>query len=205
MRGVPKCPLSEDAPTAKASSLPCRTAITPEEVEVVAGSTSPEIGQRYPARLVCEAWDVPRSSYCAWKERQGDRVDGAEVTPLKMRGPRTKLSDDELLEFIEKELAGSPFHGEGHRKVHHRLRRRICVGKNRVLRLMQDNHLLSPRRVRPGEPRECTGRGRARDRLLGLLLVRLPASQRPWLHALDRGNHSEPPSSSTAQAFQSRA
>ncbi len=124
----------------------------------MAGSTSPETGQRYPTRLVCDAWDVPRSSYYAWRGRQGDGDEGAQVIPLKKRGPRTAVSDDELLELIEKELAASPFHGEGHRKVHHRLRRRICVGKNRVLRLMRENHLLSPSRVRQGEPHEHAGR-----------------------------------------------
>jgi len=124
----------------------------------MADSTSPETGRRYGVRLVCEMWDVPRSSYYAWKERQGERDDGATVTPLKKRGPRTELSDDELLELIEKDLADSPFHGEGHRKVHHRLRRKVRVGKNRVLRLMRENHLLSPSRVHQGEQHEHTGR-----------------------------------------------
>ena len=124
----------------------------------MASSTSAETGLRYGERRVCEMWDVPRSSYYAWKKRQGGRDERATVTTLKKRGPRTELSDEELLERIEKDLDESPFHGEGHRKVHHRLRRKICVGKNRVLRLMRENQLLSPSRVPQGEPNEHTGR-----------------------------------------------
>jgi putative transposase len=131
---------------------------TAEEVEVMAGSTSSETGLRYPTRLVCEVWDVPRSSYYAWKERQGGREEGAEVTPLRKRGPRTAVSDEKLLELIEQDLDESPFHGEGHRKVHHRLRRKTCVGRNRVLRVMRENHLLSPSRVHQGQLHEHTGR-----------------------------------------------
>ncbi|MDP6779439.1 MAG: IS3 family transposase [Candidatus Latescibacteria bacterium] len=124
----------------------------------MASLTSPKTGRRYDVRMVCEMWDVPRSSYYAWKERQGDRAERAEVTPLKKRGPRTEVSDERLLELIMQDLDESPFHGEGHRKVHHRIRRRECIGKNRVLRLMRENHLLSPSRVPQGEPNEHTGR-----------------------------------------------
>jgi putative transposase len=124
----------------------------------MAGSTSLETGRMYGVRLVCDMWDVPRASYYAWKERRGRRDEGAWVAPLKKRGPRTEVSDDELLELIEQDLADSPFHGEGHRKVHHRLRRKRRVGRNRVLRLMRENHLLSPSRVPQGEVNEHTGR-----------------------------------------------
>ena len=124
----------------------------------MAGSTSVETGRRYGARLVCEMWDVPRSSYYGWKDRQRRPDAGAVVTALKKRGPRTEVSDDELLELIRQDLEATPFQGEGHRKVHHRLRRKICVGRNRVLRVMRENHLLSPARVRQGELHEHTGR-----------------------------------------------
>jgi transposase InsO family protein len=124
----------------------------------MANSTSPKTGQRYDVRMVCKMWDVPRSSYYAWKELQEDRAEREEVTPLKKRGPRTEVSDEKLLELIRQDLDESPFHGEGHRKVHHRIRRKECIGKNRVLRLMRENHLLSPSRVPQGEPNEHTGR-----------------------------------------------
>jgi len=66
------------------------------------------------------------------------------------RGPRTDLADDELLELIRKVIAGSPFAGEGHRKVTARLRREhgIFVGRKRVLRLMRQAGLLAPQRAR---------------------------------------------------------
>ena len=38
------------------------------------------------------------------------------------RGPTPALSDAQLLEAIRSDLARSPFQGEGHRKVHARLR-----------------------------------------------------------------------------------
>lgn len=131
---------------------------TPKEVEVMANSTSPTTGRRYDQRLVCKVWDVPRSSYYAWKARHNAGSGGSTMLPPGKRGPRTKVSDDRLLALIEQDLADSPFHGEGHRKVHHRLRLKKRVGRNRVLRLMRENHLLSPSRVPQGTPNEHTGR-----------------------------------------------
>jgi len=58
-----------------------------------------------------------------------------------------------LLAAIKADLASSPFRGEGHRKVWARLRYGLGlrVGRNRVLRLMRENQLLSPYR-RPPRP-----------------------------------------------------
>jgi transposase InsO family protein len=65
------------------------------------------------------------------------------------RGPKTKISDEELLVEIRTILKESKFLGEGHRKVTFRLRAKgIRVGKNRVLRLMRENGLLAPVRFR---------------------------------------------------------
>ena len=52
-------------------------------------------------------------------------------------------------------MARSPFTGEGHRKVHARLRilDGIRVARKRVLRIMGDHGLLSPHRVRQGAPK----------------------------------------------------
>jgi transposase InsO family protein len=65
------------------------------------------------------------------------------------------LTDEELLEHIRADLAASPFSGEGHRKVWARLRVRegIRVARKRVLRLMREHNLLSPRRSRQGSPK----------------------------------------------------
>lgn len=62
--------------------------------------------------------------------------------------------------WIKADLASSPFHGEGHRKVWARLRVRdgIRVGRKRLLRVMRENSLLSPFRGRRGSavPHEGT-------------------------------------------------
>jgi len=79
--------------------------------------------------------------------------EAAEPTKPNRRGPKPKISDEALLEAIKHDLDRSPFVGEGHRKVHARLRvlDQIRVSKTRVLRLMRENKLLSPHRSRKGE------------------------------------------------------
>ena len=67
--------------------------------------------------------------------------------PPKRRGPKPKQEDQKLLEEIKIEITNSPFKGEGHRKIHARLKRKnIRTGRNRVLKLMKENKLLSPHR-----------------------------------------------------------
>ena len=62
------------------------------------------------------------------------------------------MPDAALVEAIRAVLSGSPFHGEGHRKVWARLRiAGVCTSKRRVLRLMREHGLLAPSRV--GAPR----------------------------------------------------
>jgi hypothetical protein len=62
------------------------------------------------------------------------------------------MPDAALLDAIRAVLAGSPFHGEGHRKVWARLRvAGVRTSKRRVLRLMREHDLLAPSRV--GAPR----------------------------------------------------
>jgi transposase InsO family protein len=58
------------------------------------------------------------------------------------------VDDAGLLEAIRRDLDRSPFSGEGHRKVWARLRALdgLRVGRDRVLRLMRENALLSPHR-----------------------------------------------------------
>jgi len=98
--------------------------------------------------MICEVWRVSGSTAYAEKDRQ--RL--TEPPEVRKRGPKTELSDEELLEEIREVLQNSDFLGEGHRKVRARLRKKgIHVGKNRVLRLMRENGLLAP--VRRGHPR----------------------------------------------------
>ena len=61
------------------------------------------------------------------------------------------------MEKIQKDLQTTPFRGEGHRKVHARLKRAgTKVGRNRVLRVMKENNLLSPNRsaYKPPNPHD---------------------------------------------------
>ena len=69
------------------------------------------------------------------------------------------LSDVELREKIQADLARTPFQGEGHRKVWARLRvlDKIRVSRKRVLRIMRENQLLSPYRCRKATGDQHTG------------------------------------------------
>jgi hypothetical protein len=69
-------------------------------------------GKPYGVERVCQVWERPRSSFYARRRRE----QAPARVPAK-RGPKTPLSDDELLERIRADLARSPFQGEGHRKV----------------------------------------------------------------------------------------
>lgn len=98
----------------------------------------------YGVECVCSK---PRSSFYAW--RRNHNTGGAEpvllAAPAQKRGPKTVLSDTELLDKIRADLARSPFQGEGHRKVWARLRvlDDVRVSRKRILRIMRENQLLS--------------------------------------------------------------
>jgi putative transposase len=121
----------------------------------MSASISPATGKRYGVELVCHIGGFPRSTYYANRVGTGDPTPTpAQNTRPKKRGPATPIPDDELLQWIREDLKASPWKGEGHRKVHARLRRHRCrVGHNRVLRIMRENNLLSPHRCR------CTNDG----------------------------------------------
>ncbi|TLN21226.1 DDE-type integrase/transposase/recombinase [bacterium] len=120
----------------------------------MSAAISPVTGKAYGVQRVCCAWEMPRSSFY-------DRV-ARKVVPLvaRKRGPKTPLTDDEVLTLIRTDLETSPFIGEGHRKVWGRLRfvKGIKVGRKRVLRLMRENNLLSPHRVVQGQPKKHDGK-----------------------------------------------
>lgn len=100
---------------------------------------SPSFGRVYGLKRVCEAWEVCRSSFYA-KKRLQDR-------PPQRRGPKPPIKDEILLNLIQGDIKSSPFNGEGHRKIHARLKREGArVGRNRVLKIMRENTLLSPHR-----------------------------------------------------------
>src|SRR3954471_4438669 len=66
----------------------------------------------------------------------------------QIHGPHDAYDDAGLLDAIRHDLDRSPFSGEGHRKVWARLRALdgLRAGRDRVLRLMRENALLSPHR-----------------------------------------------------------
>lgn len=105
---------------------------------------SPGTGKPYGVQRVCAIWEQARSSFY-------HAVRHVPQESPKRRGPQPSISDEALLTLIRHDLATSPFIGEGHRKVWARLRVRdgVRVARKRVLRLMRENHLLSPYRGRP--------------------------------------------------------
>lgn len=119
---------------------------------------SPSENRPYGVTRVCRAWEIARSTFYDWRKRRE-----AGTSPAR-RGPRPQVSDQELVALIRdvhtrlEERYG--IRGEGYRKTRARLRDRgVCVGKERVLRVMRANGLLSPTRVgRPRGPRTHDGR-----------------------------------------------
>lgn len=113
----------------------------------MSATTSPSTGRSYGIERVCRTWELPRSSFYA------QRVESKPAARPGKRGPKPKISDQELLDLIRADLAASPFQGEGHRKVWARLKvvGGVRVSRKRVLRLMREHALLSPHRVRQGQ------------------------------------------------------
>ena len=123
----------------------------------MSATISPAAGRPYGVERVCRVFEQPRSTF--YRRQTAERVPEAERPVALKRGPKTPLSDDELLIEIRADLEASPFQGEGHRKVKARLKilRGIRVSNKRVLRLMRENRLLSPYRGRIGQPLEHLG------------------------------------------------
>ena len=119
-------------------------------------TTSAATGRRYGIQRVCQAWERSRSALYARRTRAQSRRLGA--APAR-RGPPPTLADEQLLAAIRADLARSPFQGEGHRKVHARLRilDGIRVARTRVLRVMREHGLLSPHRGRQGAAKAHDG------------------------------------------------
>lgn len=117
---------------------------------------SPGAQKPYGVQRICRIWEQARSSYYHTVRQCGTD----DQAPPKRRGPRPSISNEALLEMIRADLASSPFKGEGHRKVWARLRIRdgVRVSRKRVLRLMRENHLLSPHRNRPKPAKKHDGK-----------------------------------------------
>ncbi len=114
--------------------------------------------KRYGVERVCTIWEQRRSSFYAWR-RNNDPAIAESAPPDQKRGPKTELTDTELLGKIQADLERSLFQGEGHRKVWARLRvvDEVRVSRKRVLRIMRENRLLSPYRCRKATGEKHTG------------------------------------------------
>lgn len=111
---------------------------------------SPFTGQVYGVKRVAAAWSVSRATLYRHRSPKG---------AIGRRGPKPRISDEELLTLVKEDLEASLFHGEGHRKIYARLRRKgHFVGRQRVLRVMRENKLLSPHRVPQGKAKTHDGR-----------------------------------------------
>jgi putative transposase len=110
--------------------------------------------RRYGVARVCRVWGVARAGLYRIR-----RAAAAPPAPRRRPGPQGPMPDAALVEAIRQVLAGSPFHGEGYRKVWARLRHQgLRTSKERVRRLMRENGLSGAARVgRPRGPRNHDG------------------------------------------------
>jgi putative transposase len=105
---------------------------------------SPSTAKPYGIERVARLWGVARATVYRHRRPAG----GERRRP----GPVGAMSDEALVGEIRKLLEGSPFHGEGHRKLWARLRfAGVRTSRRRVLRLMREHGLLAHRRA--GHPR----------------------------------------------------
>ena len=105
---------------------------------------SPSTNRPYGLQRVARLWGVARAT--VYRHRRPDQ--GERRRP----GPVGAMANEALVEAIRKLLRGSPFHGEGHRKLWARLRfAGVRTGRRRVLRLTREHGLLAHQR--PGRPR----------------------------------------------------
>jgi len=85
------------------------------EIRRMSPTGSPSAQRPYGLVRVCRVWEVARSTVYATR--------GGQVCPLgptsssEKRGPLGPRTDMALVEHIRGDLASSPWHGEGHRKV----------------------------------------------------------------------------------------
>ena len=103
---------------------------------------SASLNRVVPLNRVCTITGVARSS--VYFARRAD-VCTLPTPPRAGRSGKHWLSDDELVMHIRDVLAGTPFLGEGYRKVWAKLRfGGIRTSPGRVMRLMREHHLRAP-------------------------------------------------------------
>ena len=98
--------------------------------------------KHYPTSMILQ---VAGLSSGAWYRKNPPE---SEKKTKHKRGPAPQYNDAQVLQEIKTVLKGSKFYGEGYKKITKRLHKRgIAVGKERVLRILRENQLLSPYRV----------------------------------------------------------
>lgn len=109
-------------------------------------AVSPSTGRVYGLQRLCLQWQVNRSTITSQQARE--KVP-EQLRPAPCRpGPKGPCSDEELARGIQWEIAASPWHGEGYRKIWARLRYSgIRCGRDRIRRVMRETGQLSPHRT----------------------------------------------------------
>src|SRR3954449_10988150 len=112
---------------------------------------SPSTDRAYGLQRVTRLWGISRATVYRHRSRAAQH---------KRPGPLGAMADEDLVVAIRELLTGSPFHGEGHRKLWARLRfAGIRTSRRRVLRLMREHGLLAHQRAgRPHGSRAHDGR-----------------------------------------------
>lgn len=113
---------------------------------------SPQTKLKYGIEMTCKVWKFSRSTFYHSRKRI--------LEPKDKRGRLPSISDDDLIQEIKEDIKNSHFHGEGHKKIHARLRRfrGIKVGRNRILNLMRRHKMLSPYRYKKRDAKLHDGR-----------------------------------------------
>jgi len=107
-------------------------------------------GKPYPMFMILQVAELSPSAWYDIRPR-------IKTEDKRKRGPKTLLSDAEILSQLKELLKEPLFYGEGYIKLHKRLKRKgAIVGKNRIYRIMLGNGLLN---IQKGSP----GSGRAHD------------------------------------------
>jgi len=111
---------------------------------------SPSGSRTYGVARVSRAWGIARATVYRHRSAAAADTDPQPPrSPVRRRGPVGACPDAELVAHIEAEIAASPFHGEGYRKLWARLRHKgVRTAARRVRRLMKAHGLQAPHRVR---------------------------------------------------------
>ena len=111
--------------------------------------------RRYGRGRVCTAWRVSRATL-----HRHLKCANTPQPPRRRSGPQGAMSDGDLAGRIRALLEGSPFHGEGYRKVWARLRHQgVRTSPKSVLRIMREQNLLAHQRSSSARgPRAHDGR-----------------------------------------------